>query len=337
MIKIYQKIDDIKEIWLDTTANKNFSFFQSYEWNKLLADKNNKLNKIRLHKKMVLFYVADREFIAPLLFNKKNKTAYILGYGEMSDYLSFIWRCDLDKASKHFNDIVDDVINSGYRLSLSDVKEDSLFYKLVKNSKYNYELTFTNCVRVDLSNITAVSFYETLSKNSRSNYRNAVNRLKKDYSNYSIVEDLGKIQKKEAKHLFGLYKKRRIHADKKPLLIRLIIWAKSLLLKVIYGNNLDILSNYSFCNDVFVSKIIINNEIACFFEGIKDGDTMYVVRVATNKKYNFYSPGQILFCESLDHIRGGIKTFDLTRGAEPYKIKLGGALYKNAHFIIYKQ
>ena len=99
--------------------------------------------------------------------------------------------------------------------------------------------------------------------------------------------------------------------------------------------DIDVLSEYSQCDSVFLSTIIINNEIAAYCEGgFNNNNVLSIARVATNLDYYHFSPGQILLIETIESIRETVRYFDLTRGLEEYKFKLGGCLHNNYKFTI---
>ena len=111
---------------------------------------------------------------------------------------------------------------------------------------------------------------------------------------------------------------------------------KAIFKKLFFGGDCDILTKYSLSHNVFISKITINSNVAGFFEGIESSDSkiLYILRVATNKKYYHYSPGQILFCNEIENLKKTYNYFDLTRGAEDYKLKLNGIIKVNHNYVI---
>jgi CelD/BcsL family acetyltransferase involved in cellulose biosynthesis len=96
------------------------------------------------------------------------------------------------------------------------------------------------------------------------------------------------------------------------------------------------LSRYSQLCPVFLAQTFINGELAAFCEGVlcNDGQTLCIARVATKKAYYHYSPGQILFVRAIDEIKNNVRYFDLTRGDEDYKVKLGAKPHANFLFEI---
>ena len=109
---------------------------------------------------------------------------------------------------------------------------------------------------------------------------------------------------------------------------------KKILLKTGLYKRIDPLTLYSRVCPVFLAQIHINGKLAAFCEGALsvDKNTLYIARVATNKDFYHYSPGQILFINVIDKIKNEIRFFDLTRGNEDYKIKLGAKPHYNYLF-----
>ena len=108
----------------------------------------------------------------------------------------------------------------------------------------------------------------------------------------------------------------------------------SILKRILYFSNIerktDVLSVISVSHKVFLSEINIDGNCAAFCEGFRDRKgTLTIVRVATNSDYYKYSPGQILLIDTIENIKDSVQYFDLTRGTEEYKFKLGGIVHHN--------
>ena len=76
-----------------------------------------------------------------------------------------------------------------------------------------------------------------------------------------------------------------------------------------------------------VILVKLNDAVAGYLYGLKDGDSVRIMQNCVAGKYGFYSP---VFCGAYDYICSlsgqvsGISVVDFTCGDEPYKLKLAG-------------
>lgn len=78
-----------------------------------------------------------------------------------------------------------------------------------------------------------------------------------------------------------------------------------------------------------ICALRIDGQIAAFFEGFKDEQSILIPRLAIDTDYDRYSPGLLLCTEAIRSCYkvGGIARFNLLRGTEKYKYDLGGNTY----------
>lgn len=321
--KIYSSIVEIKNIWEKLYyCNMNLSWFQSYGWNKVLQDSF--YHKKYLNKNCQLnYFVCDENFIAPIVI-KKNKIIEILGTNESSDYLSFIFSASANtyEITKYLNKFFEYYHN--YKFNLDRINEQNIIHNILSNN-YSHLLCKEEKLCVYIPTYTTKSIYfESLSKSSRQNYRTAINRLKKDSLEYNITINYEVLSKNEVDKIFRIYSARRADCDGN-------INFKNIIKNILNIHKFDVLSEYSKREKVFLATIRIGGIVASFCEGNFNNrkDSISIARVATNPDYYKYSPGNILIIGVIERLKSSIKYFDLTRGCEEYKLKLGGQIHYN--------
>lgn len=340
IIKKYNYIAEIEHVWKDLYANNNeLSFYQSYEWYRILEHNfvGKRLTKYRNHK--LVYYVIDECVILPLVISKSERKLSILGEEEANDYLSIVFRkLDYPFFLSMMKAIAED--NPGYQISFDKINQYSsllpFFIEMCKERKTVLTEEKKECVCIDTAIVTN-SYYESLSKSVKQNYRTAKNRLSKDGLLYEVTTLITTVDKKLGDELYNIYIERRRDCDKRNNAVQLVANAKKTFFHT-FGieNSVDPLTEYSMVSPVFLSILRINGRIAAFCEGGLNNrnDSISIARVATSGDFYHYSPGQILLIETIESVRQRIRYFDLTRGKEDYKIKLGGQIHYNYKFTI---
>lgn len=332
---VYSSITCIKRLWQTLYAqNTTFSFYQSYAWNECL-EKRQRKQFVRSEK--LEYWVFKERVIFPLLFDNELCQIHLLGYADSSDYLSPIF-------SNEGRELVEEAILSlhqqlsGYQLIFSKISEKSTFYAVLEKlrGKLSCEKTPSVCMCIDTQTYTP-TFYDSLSKSARNTYRTACNRIKKQGWKCEVSVSFTCLSARKATQLYKLYRLRRQDCDSRAQWYKKLLFFIKRILEIsgLYRSH-DPLTSYSQLCPVFLAQVHINGELAGFCEGglSNDGHTLCVSRVATNKTYYHYSPGQILFIRAIDEIKHTVRYFDLTRGNENYKIKLGAKPHYNYIFTI---
>lgn len=100
----------------------------------------------------------------------------------------------------------------------------------------------------------------------------------------------------------------------------------------------DYVSKGVMLDNGIICALRIDGQIAAFFEGFKDEQSILIPRLAIDTDYDSlaidtdydrYSPGLLLCTEAIRSCYkvGGIARFNLLRGTEKYKYDLGGNTY----------
>lgn len=338
-IHTYKKIESLEANWRALEGGKEMTVFQSYEWNRQIC------NSI---KNKVLFVVVISDdsdkavLIAPLMFQKhkfkisKNVEKYGIYFlmSKYSDYLNFIY----DEPNDNAINLIFDYIKSnysGFPLFFYCLRQDTALYKNLKNRR-NLQETEECCVSIDI-HCDLEEYKKRLSKNTRQTLRTAKNRIDKSGINYKICICSRVRNEKLIKELLKVHFKRLRDiklADKKGFfyiytLIRFYIDEYSEIYHGIIKDSMMKMKN------TWLLIIYIDQQVAGYLFGFKERNR--VVRILQNcyeKKYAYYSPVFYGFytciCNSIQS--KSVDVFDMTRGEENYKYKLGGKEMYNSNF-----
>lgn len=333
-IQHFDSIEKINRLWQELyDNNEDLSWFQSYNWNLLLEKNFKSLAWTEYLLTKIHYVVIDNKIIFPIELKHAKKKLCFLGQSTCSDYLSAIYSkeltvtelksyiirfCDIYKGYH----IILDRINQANRLreALMEISQDGL-----------WKIKEKDCVCVPIITDKSNSFYDSLSKSARQNYRTAKNRLLKDGHQYYIECSYGVVGKERTQLLESIYKNRTREYETAAFRTLFTRSIRKLLKFFRIESKQDLVSVYSGQHDVLYGIIYIDNIIAAFFIGNFNNNkkSASIVRVSTNMDFYKYSPGQILLVESIESLRSHLDFFDLTRGTESYKMKLGGIIHHN--------
>lgn len=332
--EIYNTIKEISPLWNKLYVNNpNLTWFQSYNWNESLEKKFWGRKHTRYSKCRLIYIVFDKKIIVPLVENRKKKLISLLGNDESSDYLSFIFGSTVTEQELYIACIE---IFSGYRnykFILDKIYNNSLCVALnrfLEDKRLSCQVYKKECVHV-VTQTESESFYKSLSKSSRQNYRTAINRIKKTGYSYEIKTDVRQVSISESEVLYEMYAERRAICDNLNLKGQLISKAREFIKGILRENDIDVLSDYCVKEPVFLSEILIDGKLAAYCEGNINNDKQAILisRVAIKKEFYNFSPGHILLIDTIENVKDKFRYFDLTRGTETYKFKLGGKIHYN--------
>lgn len=335
-INQYRNISDISHLWIKLYRdNKALSWFQSFEWYQLVEKsfKGQKWTKFLFSE--IIYFVIDEVVIIPIVKNRCRKLYYLLGEDTCSDYLSVIY--DASMKESELRDCVSMFLNScaGYCVRFDRINERTMLSHVltVLSENISNKIVEKDCIYIPVSD--KMTFYDTLSKNARQNYRTAKNRLTKDGYTYSIECKYGAIEADKTTEMYNVYNERRENcSDTNPIILLFRKILKKLVSSLHIEKRFDLITEYNKIMPVVYSCIYIDDVLSAYYCGQynNDGKSVSISRVATNPKFYKYSPGQILFVETIDSFTNKQEVFDLTRGQEDYKFKLGGVVHHNYMF-----
>ncbi|MBP9987909.1 MAG: GNAT family N-acetyltransferase, partial [Ruminococcus sp.] len=334
----------MKEYWEKLEKGKDMTPFQSYFW----YEKINEYSIANGNEKNDFYAVAKLDsnpvMIAPIhIINHGisvkgfgiEKGIYILGTSTHTDYLSFIY----DEFYPEAVEAIIDYVKKKCKLNnffFEEIIENTEFdkYLSANSDKYNC----ATCVEI----VPAENFdvyKKSLSKSVRQNLRTAVNRANKD--GYELdIDIINCISTELAQKLYGIYQSRTAtknsvsQSSVKDMIIGSYYqrYNKKLQQKLDKYNYLvNAMSTDNKNNLIIIIKA--NNEPIGFCYGLKSNNKVSIMTVSFNEEYSKYSPGMVGIFKYIenDYLSGSPLIFDLTRGNEQYKYKLGGT----EHFLNY--
>lgn len=312
---VTDSIKEIEEYWNELCPESDMHFYQTYLFaEQCVCYRKTSISAIKRKNTKCMFVIQFNKerpvCIAPLIIDQyPEKTVRLLGYGTNAGYLDFIYKDGkyVESTLKHCLELF-----NGYRVEFTFVPETSplcgLMEKMEKFSNYEIKLR------------SYEQYFNGLSKSTRQNIRTAYNRLNKDRRLYEMVcykRDSDIFDKCLGKCNTIYHKRKAEWRQEKPVgKIREKIFLKR---DVIYASSRKSKSS--------VLAVLYIDGICCaFFLGFVFTNYIHIPRLAIDTAYARYSPGIILINEFLKKIVSTKENyiFDLCRGDESYKSKLGG-------------
>lgn len=324
-----REIDSIESDWRRLEKGRDMTYFQSFDWYKMLATKN-RMTGGRCHE---IVYVIVKEadtvvMIAPLWIIKKtfrifNKASiHIFGSGTWTDYCNFIYDVFDERYVLSIFDKIKEVYGVN-EMHFSKLKENTAMYAFL-TQRYQISKSEPNvCVALDIP-ASEDEYWSSLSKNSRQNIRTAFNRLSKDGielffegfdTGFSLQE-------------FKTYRNIRVkEKNNNPVKLDLN-WVKNLIGERLLFSFPEYAPFDDDKNSKFITAKTPSGKLCgAFCVGL---DTyrkeIVVMAVSVNPGFYRYSPGILAMFSFIKKQIGQneIRRIDFTRGNEPYKYTLGG-------------
>ena len=329
-VKIFKKIDDIKDIWDSLySGGTDMTPYQSFEWNKNVAEcyKSNTYIFLNL---TVRYFVCFKDqqplVIAPLALpkNKYNESCYtqILGQYTKSGGLNFIY--GNEASGEDFRFLIEYIKNVyPNEMRFYEVGDYTRFNEFLSEYEEAEKISDRVCVRCAVPE-SKEDNYGALSKSVRQTIRTTYNRFEKEgiISNVEIYRgyNFGGMELKELNDLYNRREAEWHHREYVAPNGNSINPLKKIVGKVF--KNKDALINYSHSDKFIFVKCMIDGKLAGFFYGVSDASGYCIVpTLAINSDYSKYSPGLLMI---YGFINDGIENenlsiFDLSRGDETYK------------------
>lgn len=332
IIKGTDDLKPLKEKWERLEKGSDMTFFQSYEWNRLLVENFYGASYNCFFAEIVV-YETDH-IIAPLLVQKQNvhirwlgrrKGVFFLGTGNYSDYMNFIYEsmdeCELKELIYYIRSDNRDLL-----LTLSMIREDTVMVHLLQSIGFT-KSEATVAVSVTLPE-SEDAYDAMLSKSTRQNLRTSKNRMVKDGMDYQLEYVQGTVNSDLIFHLVGIHLQRvmEINTDKSSIKKYLSSTIRKWNLRRVEMKNNIISSAMAKVERSMLIIARLNGNIAGFMYGFIDDGTIRIVQNCYVDDYKFYSP---MFRGAYDFAVNqisskGFTSIDFTRGGEAYKYKLGG-------------
>lgn len=327
----------LKRVWNQMVDPQNGEVYLTYQYNSFCAklfSLQNFLHTIlgKSNKQLVFIYGISEDnktIIFPGVVDKRKKKIFFLGeqYSSGAGYNDVIGNYDINmwEAFIKYLNLQYGKLNGGYTLSLHDIIEKSVIPQKEKERP---------CVRIQIrrQEITDTFYdlwYSTMSKSSRQNLRTAYNRMKTDnvafemktYDKLSLSDKLKcfRLISKRSKQLNGINEKKERN--------RIIRYIKDMY--KLYFSISFYMFNHSQRSQLTVLKL--NHCVSACMITHNEYLRIVVPKLAIDTEYSRYSPGCVMISEYIKKIKSNESEFvlDLSRGAEKYKLSLGGELYYN--------
>ena len=263
--------------------------------------------------------------IAPVEWNKN--TLSPIGVSEAFDFVDFFYRNDIDEKTLWLAclEIFQFVKNQGVeRLIWKFVPEDSISKKVLESQNIVEQAEIDN-VRIQFGEYE--EYVKSLSKSTRQNLRTAKNRIIKDGRQFSLVSNLeANLPASTINNCVSIYSNRQGSKYGKGFLNRISV------------NTINYTTAMMRKNDGVIFVLEIDGNVAAFMFGYinREKNSIEIPKLAIDETYAFYSPGMILVDQTIEYLQENtnIRTLDLCRGTENYKLKMGGEIYKTYNFTI---
>ena len=331
----------LEQDWKLLQRGKDMTYFQQYEWYKILVDLN---KEIRNKNFEYLFARVQKNgktvLIAPLWIIKKTfakfnkKGVYIFGRAQWSDYLNFIYN-QFDPTSIDFLFTQIKLKYGIYNYVLEDIQQESELAQYIITKFHLENLEQSICVNLNIPN-NEEEYKKLLSKNSKQNIRTAFNRAETDGISFVFNFDDKSVNLDE----FKKYRNIRLlekNQSYQNIISRLKYFISS---KILHRGYYKYPEYAPFTHDTNSKFITIKSKegelCAAFNYGMdKVHSQIVLMAVSTNPKYYKYSPGILALYKYIINETNykNIKLIDFTRGNERYKYVLGGKEHYNVKLI----
>lgn len=317
-IKTYYSIREVKTFWEHIILHDDSRFYSTYAMNELyeVYRKTSVSNILRGNTKCAYIAAFDKEncvCIAPLCLDVyPQKIITLLGHGTNAAYLDFIYN-----DAGYVKNLLDYILEAfpEYKISFYFVPSNSPLADILHRKH-----TFSNfCIKLN----DFESWMHDLSKSMRQNIRTSYNRMATDgYScSLRILNNADPELRQEMRKCNEIYQKRKTEwnrdsgqEDVSKIRSRLFLQRDVIYRALRKSGNASL------------AELLINGKCCAFFICFAVNGGVLVPRLAIDTNYARYSPGIVLICEYLKQINVVPYNFDLCRGTESYKLKLGGIL-----------
>lgn len=213
------------------------------------------------------------------------------------------------------------------RLTLGNAPESSVLFQSVSAGQmicdgYSVSTGSNDNVAID-TECDYELWHSKLSKSTRQNIRTSYNRMNTDGVQFRFEAVHGeRVNRKILDQLIDLYCKR--HEERYDV--------ETSAVKKLYLKYLDFstacLRSYP---DNFCAMVYMNGQLAAFMSGLveKRGASVVIPRLSIDNQFSRYSPGVVLINETVKWLseNTGVRFLDLSKGAEGYKLSMGGEMY----------
>lgn len=337
-LHIHKRLSSVRKQWkrIEKSSSTNMSAYQSYYVNAVVKKR---LFVYGFKEGYSARYLELREDGKPLMILPICKYRGTENYCSLGNFNGFqvydfvyAQEMTIEKMRRCLQLILQSIQPS--QLSFYNVPEYSLLYQSIAGTEklrsgYTVTCQKNDNVCIDTENDYDL-WYGKLSKSTRQNIRTAYNRMKTDDIQLRFESYRGvKLKRSFLNPLIELYCKR--HEARYE--VKTSFWKKLYLKYVDFST--ACLRSY---HDNFCTAVYMNEKPAAFMSGMveKDGTSVVIPRLSINDDFSRYSPGVVLINETVRQLTSdtGVRILDLSKGAEGYKLFMGGKLYHTHNIVI---
>lgn len=340
-LRLCRSLWPLRRAWkrLEGNASADTSVYQSYYVNKTVK---RRLGIYALQQRYSARYIGVYEngqakLILPLCRYRGRQDYCALGRFNGFQVYDLIYGKDMTKEEflRCFRFVLETLAPDS--LAFSNVPCSSLLYRCVEEGLleewgYGCQLKPNDNVCIHAGS-DYDGWYAALSKHTRQNVRTAYNRMNSDgmQMRYELYRGK-KPDRKTLNQIIDLYCAR--HSARYGV--------ETSRAKKLYLRYLDFsttcLQNYK---DNFCAVLYLNDRLAAFMAGMveKEGSAVVIPRLSIEDDFGRYSPGVVLINETVKRMttEQNIGNLDLSKGAEGYKLSMGGTLYHTYDITLTKQ
>ncbi len=336
-IKVYNKIDQIKSIWKNIyCGSDDLTLYQSYEWNRNIENyyKTNLYTFKTFHLKYFVYFKDNVPLIiAPLAIPRKsNLYIQLLGQYSKSGALNFIYSKNVEYSDFEF--LIKHIKNKykNKEIRFYEIGDYTKFGDFLKNNENAEIISQRQCIRSKLD-LDIENYYDSLSKSTRQTIRTSYNRLATDNKcgRIEIIYGCESLESFKNSELNELYCKRNCEKNHTESITDIPNTEKSnKLLEVVkplvhaFFPATDPFSTFATNNGFVLVKYFIDGKLSAYFIALlNDAGYCIVPTLFYDSSFKRYSPGLLMVYEFIcDAIKTQkVKVFDLSRGAETYKLR----------------
>ena len=330
-LRIHKTLMSVKESWkrLEKDNGVDVSAYQSYYVNAVVKKRLPVYGLKERYSARYWELLEDGKPVMILPVCKYQRKDDYCSIGKFNGFQVYDFIYSRDMTVEKMQQCMDFILHSLQlnKLALNNVPENSVLYQAVAQSQafcdgYRISTGSNDNVAIDTENDYDL-WHSKLSKSTRQNIRTAYNRMNTDGVQLRVEILRGeKIKRKNLDQLIDLYCKR--HEERYEVTTSA---GKKLYLKYLDFST-ACLRSYP---DNFCAMVYMDNQLAAFMSGLveKQGTSVVIPRLSIEDRFSRYSPGVVLINETVKWLTSdtGIRFLDLSKGAEGYKISMGGKLY----------
>ncbi len=348
--KVFNSIYKLTAIWngFDALASQyrsedklryiDYSFYQTYLWNEFaeryMYSKFNQFVKRKYYEYVVIYDGDNAVAILPLIISKK-KLMIEFSSWRVAGINNIVFKPGIDNKREISNACIIFLEENykGYRYIFNDIPESSPFFESL--AQFSNHVSRVRCsYNLYLSAFSDFDSYKkTLSKSLRQTLRTARNHLSRtDNWRFVIYDDTSQIKTSLVYKLWKLYYVRRNEWKNRSKFKSNSLFIMFRALEAFFTDPFSQILSKS--DNVRLCALEIEGIPVAFAIYFLYENNMIIPRLAIDSRYSKFAPGFVMLEEMIRWaIDSGIENFELGRGDEAYKTRIGSEGSKIGQFV----